>query len=462
VHEQAAGFLSSDETLLVVTGAVGAGKTTLASAIGRVGAQDLGLRVYRTGPDPQRSMTPWFPVRELVGRILGCGSSPRTPREYTETTGGMAFSDVDETGLHLLFGFEHRHAPRRGPARRNAIHAAATRVLLAAGGERGGPWLIAEDAHDYDHASLDFFRALGALAEGTGLKLVLTAERDPGGWAGPHRVLGLEPLAPEPVAALVDRLFAGAPAETREAVTRAIAKSGIPAHAVEAQRLFADGGDPGGTLTNVLADRLSRLSPGSRRVLQAVSILGADVSNDVLWAIADRERLEVELELLVERGLVVTDPRLGVSPASPLAARAALESLTAAHRRELSEHLLSVVSERDGGVFLQARLADESGQTERAVELLERAGDEAVRLEDVGTAALVHYRRASHLVRWELLMSEEDEIYLRIALKMGRALSISGHRKAAEVVYKEIIAASGRHPKFAEEARQGLGTLTAD
>ncbi|MBW2276423.1 MAG: protein kinase [Deltaproteobacteria bacterium] len=458
-HEQVASFLGSDRALLVVTGASGAGKTTLTKSIERVGAQDVGIRVFRTGPDPVRSMTPWFPVRDLVGQALGCGHSPGSPKEYGQATAERGFSDVDEAGLHLLFGFDTDHAPRGGPARRNAVHAAATRALAGRSNGLGGPWVIAEDAHEYDNASIDFLRALGALANRTTLKVVATVQRDPGGWGGEHVILELGPLATKPAGVLVDRLFTGVPSETRERVTGAVVESGLPAHAVEAFRLFVDGGEPIGSLRDVLAARLDRLSPGGLGALRAVSMLGSQVPVETLWSILDEDQLRAELELLTERGLIETDSRRLVSPAAPLVAHAVLDDLSVEERRTLGTALLSQMTDADASVFLLARLADEAGQTERAVELFERAGDEAARLEDVAGAAMVHYRRASHLVRWELLMSEEDEAYLRIALKMGRALSNSGHRKAAEVVYKEIIAAAGRHPGFAESAREGLGTL---
>jgi serine/threonine-protein kinase len=458
-HAQTARFLGSDQVLLVVTGAGGAGKTTLTRVVERVGAEDLEIPVFRAGPDPVRSMTPWFPVRDLVGQALGCGPSPGSPREYQGITAERGFSDVDEAGLHLLFGFDEASVPQEGPARRNAIHTAALRALTAGNEDRHGPWVIGEDAHEYDGASLDFFRALGALGSGTRLKAVVTAERDPGGWAGAHQVLGLEPLGSRSIASLVDRLMSSAPAETREQVVATAGESGIPAHAVEAARLFVDGGQPSGSFADVLAARIERLSPSARRVLQGIAMLGSRVSTGVLHALVEPDRLRADLEMLSERGLIVRDTPERVSPVSPNAARAAIDALSSEEHREIGGVLLSEMTQIGASVFLLARLADEAGQTERAVELLERAGDEASRLQDLGGAALVHYRRASHLVRWELLLSEEDETYLRIALKMGRALSISGHRKAAEVVYKEIIAAAGRHPALAERARQGLGTL---
>jgi len=423
-HAEVASFVEGSEVLLLVTGSEGAGKTTLARGIERVGAEDLKLTVLRTGPDPARSLTPWFPVRELVGEVLGCGPSPGSPTLYGEAAAASGFSEADEIGLHLLFGFEVPGSSWETPARRNAIHAAATRALMSAGGGRGGPWLIAEDAHAYDAVSLDFFRALGALAVGTGLKVVITAARDLGGWAGASRHLGLRPLAPESCAELVETLFIAAPDALRQRVLTAVAASGMPGHAVEAKRLLEEDGDPMGSFDDVLAERVGRLSPTARRSLQAESMLGSEVETSL--------------------------------------ARAALRSMSADDRRRLAGELLSSALDAGGSVFLLARLADEAGQTERAVELLERAGDEAVRLDDTVDAGLVHYRRAAHLVRWALLMSEEDELYLRISLKMGRALAASGHRKAAEVVYKEIIAAARRHPSIAERARQELGTLSGN
>jgi hypothetical protein len=71
----------------------------------------------------------------------------------------------------------------------------------------------------------------------------------------------------------------------------------------------------------------------------------------------------------------------------------------------------------------------------------------------------VHYRRALHVLRWELLASEGDGRYLQMALKQGQALRQSGHLISAEVVFKEAQAAAADRAEICLQLQTELALL---
>ncbi len=104
-----------------------------------------------------------------------------------------------------------------------------------------------------------------------------------------------------------------------------------------------------------------------------------------------------------------------------------------------------------------SRHAVEACLGEQSLKLCEQAGDLAHQLKDDLSAAMIHYRRAQQIARWELLMGEDDPRYLQLSHKLARSLRLAGHNLSAEMVLKEAISAGGAQAQRArligEQAR---------
>ncbi len=455
--EEIAAFLSGEDKVLILSGPPGIGKSTLSNRVATA-SEELGqVALFRTSADPRRALSPWYPVRRIVGEALGCGPEP-SHAVWTDRNSGFANGKpATRIGLNLLFGFADNDAPPDYSKRRDYIHVAATKVLLRAVNKQSGPWIIAEDLHEYDHASLNFFRALGGLARKTALKLIATTLHDSGGFAGAHQTLELAPLSPDAMEELMSQVLSNH-SRNNESSELLASAAGNPAYVFELQRLTSDGANTNGKYGELLGARLRGLPDDARELFQSIAILGHDVELDRLRSIHGQEQVFLELEILHRRGFIL--PSEGwVSVVNPDMGEAALEMMTEEGRKGLVARILERTSEVEDGVFLLARLSIEAGALERAAVLLEKAGDLACANNDSATAAMVHFRKAAHMIRWDLLVSEEDERYLKVALKMGKALTVAGHRKSALLVYKEVLALSGKHPDLNTKAQEHLESL---
>jgi serine/threonine-protein kinase len=401
----AAGFLLGRGACLELIGEPGSGRTALLEGIGR-GAERLGMRLVRAGSDPRLALTPWHPIRGMALGALGLEGWPRTPAALVDAAEALDLDPRRRDGLLALFGFEER--PLSGHEIRTAIRRGVIETLVAAAREGAGLCVLADGAGEWDRASAWLARALARLEGAPGLKVVLVSEQ------------GI--LAPD---------------EARPGI-----RLPPPAGAGE------------------LAAALERLPREALDVLATVAVAGREVPLDLLTAVHGEEEPLLHLGLLERDGWIAVGPDRTVSVAHPLAAEAARERLGAAALRARHLAVGAAFGER-AGVFVGARHAAEGGDHERAVELLARAGEAACRAGDEETAGLVHFQRARHVARWELLWGEDEEPYLRLSLEQARALHGSGHRLAAEMVYKEVLTNAGRYPDLAESARKGLESLGA-
>jgi hypothetical protein len=402
----AAGFLRNHAVGLELIGGLGSGKSALLAGIGR-GAERQGLRPIRAGADPRLALTPWYPIREMIRGALGLAWGPVDEPGLAAAATRLGLAERCREGLTRLFGLG-RPQTASGSEVRAAVRRAVVDALVAAAGRGAGLCVLADDAHEWDRASQWLGRSLGCLEDAPGLKIVLASEQ-------------------------------GILAPTEE-------RPGIRLGPRDAAWDFAT---PLASLPGPEAD-----------VLATIAVIGREVPVGLLAAVHGEGELLLALGLLERDGWIAVGPDRAVSVAHPLAARAVLDGLSGAGLK--ARH--RAVSDALGpgtGVFVAARHAVEGGDHERAVELLAGAGVEACRAGDEETAGLVHFQRARHVARWELLWAEDDESYLRLSIGQGRALAGSGHRLAAEMVLKEVLANAGRYPELAESARKGLASLGA-
>ncbi|MBW2523631.1 MAG: protein kinase [Deltaproteobacteria bacterium] len=454
-------FLLGSAPMLELAGNPGIGKRHLLRGLSR-GAESVGLRVLRMQPDPQRALRPWYPVRQVVGELLDCGAEPRSRDRMSSSARQLGIAAEHLSGLSLLFGFSHPDGPAQWFERAKTIRRAAAAVLASAGDEAPGICVVAEDVLEYDRASQSFVRSLPRRLGSPLSKLCVTS--DGAFWPKREDRVLLRPsrLEPTDVAELIDRAGLGDYADKATLAARiAEVSDGNPYHARQAILAHGEGRALDGTLAELLTRRLSTLPDDARQMLQTVCALGREVPLQMLDGLVDDSVTLLATDLLVRRGFLVADSDRSLSPAHPATAWAVLEGMP--HRELVATHraIADRLKQTGASVFVRAHHAYEADGAEDALELLTAAGDEACRWSDVETAALVHYRRAAHVARWHLLWSETDSNYLELALKMGSALRASGHTRAAEVVFKEVLGSATHHPTLRDRAEESLQTLHA-
>jgi tetratricopeptide (TPR) repeat protein len=186
-----------------------------------------------------------------------------------------------------------------------------------------------------------------------------------------------------------------------------------------------------GTIHEVIAARLDRLSPHTKRVVQVAAVLGRQFSRRDVAALLAEERIAVarELDTLVERGLLHRKTTLGEDElrfGESLVQEVAYEGLLLRQRRQLHERVARLLEALPGagGPERSALLAHHwarSDDRRRAVEALLRAARDAEAVPSYAVAA-EFYRRA-----WEAteaaLAEAPDERLERAALEATAALS---------------------------------------
>jgi len=454
-------FLLGDQPLLEVMGEPGAGKTTALAGLAAT-AESLDYRVLRLQPDERSASRPWYPFRRLIGEVLGCGPVPATQRTVQEAAAPLGLSAEQHQGLAALFGLVSARAPEQGVELARSIHRSAAAVLAALQDGAAGTCLVADDPLDFDRASQRLLRALPQLLGRRLTKLAVSSD----GAFFPDRddrvVLRLSALTPAGIGELLNRaLRAGG-----EDRVRAIVKvSGGNALGVRyAIAALGEGAKVGAGCTDPLGWRIRQLSDQASQTLQVVCAAGREVPRNLVAELVGDVDLDPALDRLVDQGLLRAEPGpvAAFSPSHPAVAATALQLMAGPDRARLHGQLLATLRDQAASVFVlahQASAAQLETLAEDTLDLLVAAGDEACRWADVETAALVHYRQAVHTARWQLLMSEEDERYLELSLRLGQTLAATGHRRAAEVVLREVVGGAGRHNRLLARARAALDKL---
>ena len=455
ITEQLAAFLLGRATALELVGPEGLGKRSLLGRVGRA-AQARGLTVMRLAPDPWGAQRPWYPVRRLVGDLLGHGPDTDDVAGLLGAARDLGLQGEDEPGLALLFGRRHPELASGRVARWRLLHRAGLRLIAAAASAHGaGSCVLVESPELYDRASADFLRLLARQSRFGRDKIVVAATTPQLPVLAEALVIPVGPLDPLDAQTLVERR---APGHLDPAALRSLlaAAAGNPLHLLQGVAALAEGGDASGTLAAVVRKRLGALAAEPRQLLAAVAGLGRRVPATLLAGLLPGHTLYLALGLLAQRGWLVDEPDGSVSVAHPTIGALVLAALPAHQRRGLYGRLLDLLEQSAASVFVRAPVAEAAGHFARATALYELAGDEAWRRMDGEGAALHHYRRAQHLAAWKLELPATDAHYLRLAYKQGSALLGTGHRLAAEGVLAEVVDAAEVHPGLARQAEEAL------
>ena len=427
-------LLRGELPLVQVVGPPGAGKTALLDETARLlEAQPNPPRVLRAVSDPWHTRAPWYPVRRLVSESLHI---PFEPDEAALREAALRpnLAPEDLPGLMALFNL-HAEPPRTEARFRETVCSALR--ALAVGARSGRLCVLLDDVDELDGCSKRFLAALSQMVrDGRGPGVVL-ASRSPlaldGGrffqvdasalrLGGVETLLGRSAEAPTP-----------AQAELLVQLTR-----GNPLHLDQAMRLRSEGAldaTPEGSLRELMRQRLELLPAPALQVLRALSLTARAAPLDLLQELSPGVDLEVQSQLLIDRGYLGRGAGAELTLAHPLLADVVRESMGSDSLEQLHRQIHHALTRIEAPPLTLARQAYEARLGEASLALQIRAGDQACGWLDDEAAGLTHYQRGLHVARWELAPDVDGDLVFELSIKLGHALRRAGHHLGAEEAF---------------------------
>jgi class 3 adenylate cyclase/tetratricopeptide (TPR) repeat protein len=297
-------------------------------------ARAAGVEVFEAQAQSHGREIPFMPVLQMLRAYFGIGDAD-PERIVREKIAGRALLLDPEFIEELPFLFDFlgvpdpdRPLPQLSPeARQRALRSVVCR-LVRAPNRREPIVTVVEDLHWIDEGSEALLGELLGVVEGTKTFVVVNfrPEYEPA-WAGPrdYHEISLQSLRPvdtrellrdlagedpslDGLGDLVHERTTGNPFFIEE-IVRALAESGHLQGESGAYRLAGpldDGGVPA-TVQTVLAARIDRLGPDAKRLLQAASVAGKEVTERALVLVAglaDRGAGEDALRELIGAGFL--------------------------------------------------------------------------------------------------------------------------------------------------------------
>lgn len=344
-----------------LVGEPGVGKSRL---IAELPPREGGLDV-RIPCDGDRAFGPFL---DLIGRILG--GLPDDLDELRRLAGGLAVEEetVPLLGVLLGLGGAPPAVQMADEQRKRQVFAGVWQLLLAAARDRPA-FLVLDDVHRADRASLDLLGFLLERLSGVPLMLVLTSR--PGFdqvertvLRASHTAVRLEPLSPAESIELA-RGYLGVPAlpedlerlvATRaegnpffvEELLQALLELGslavVDGRAVLA-RLEVEIPD---TVQGTILARVDRLGPRERAVLQQAAVVGRSFTTEIIEAVTEEGDPAAALEELARAQLIVAGPPGRWSFKHALIQEVVYDTLLRRARRELHRRVAEALESRAG------------------------------------------------------------------------------------------------------------------
>jgi class 3 adenylate cyclase/tetratricopeptide (TPR) repeat protein len=430
--------------------------------------------------------TPYLLHRQSIFDACGVRSDdpPAVVRERVEIAFTRLGQDADAIAtLGWMLGVppEGEPPPPAELLRDRIAH--TSQDLLRRRSVEGPTVVVYDDLHWGDPASVDLVGELFVVAEDTPILFLWTMrpERASAAWRLKERAardfphlyheLDVAPLDPASCRLLLEALLPGAhlpEALVAKVLDRA---EGNPLFVEELVRAMEDQGvvrREGGaivagaiddlrlpeTVQGIVAARIDRLDPDSKRTLQLASVVGRTFDYDVLRSIDDAEGLDRRL-LTLQRGELIRElqrePDRRFAFRHALTHEAAYESLLQRRRREVHRQVAETLEVRH-----QARQEEFAGiigrhfadaADPRAVGYLRLAGDRALRVHAVDDA-IANYGSALGLIA----TSTEVELVTAVGLGLGRAYEFKGRFDDALATYESLEAMARERGSSAMEA----------
>jgi class 3 adenylate cyclase/tetratricopeptide (TPR) repeat protein len=368
--------------------------------------------------------------------VVGFGAAPRLADE-NGTPRGLAVPVIaDLLGIPLVEPYQ----AVRGSADHVRHHTLEVVSRLVEDRARRQPVLVVfDDLQWMDGTSLEMAtRFLGAQRSDR-VMTVVTHRSDPAPSVpalAHHHVLDLERLGEDDVRTIVAHVARGVDVsgDLLEVVARRT--EGVPLFAEELAHLI---GQPGGddapaipaTLRDSLMARVDRLGV-EVGIVRTLAVLGREATENLLWEVSamDRQGFDTGVDRLIERGMLI---RRGSGAQAVYSFRHGLleevvyDSMLKSTRRAIHERSAAVIESRfaDRSAIqpeVSARHLELSGQIDRAVPYLLRAGDRAIAI-SAHDEALTHLHHALELIDQLPDGPERDLLEIDAQVKLGVPLT---------------------------------------
>jgi serine/threonine-protein kinase len=453
-----------------LVGEEGVGKTRLLREF-LDDAKNAGDHVVETGPDPFSAQVAYHAVRQAIAALARLEPWGGEDRDW------VSASAEARRGLEEVFGRESTRASALSPDERRYTVAEALRWALARATSRSGPSrviLAIDDLKRIDGASRNAFSDM--LREPPLVPVLIIGTHVPGfdpDWdSTPARpLLGLPREHAMDLAksyGVADRLsFAPALLPRTEATV-------LPLYLDQLVRFGSEGGsDPPARLADLVALRIERLAPATRRVLQALSVLGDSVEPSDIEALfagdpGARRPTHGSLQSEVVAGVAalvasqfVESSSEGLSLTHPLVRDIVSATIPAAVRRELHWAAARRAETKRLPIEVRALHTVYAQDAFEALLLLEQVADKALARDDA-TGAVSWLHRGLELARRELVYGELDDpmrAMLIFSRKLGEALAHAGDFNHAEGVLREALDIAGPSGPDRAKVLRALATV---
>lgn len=412
-----------------LVGAPGMGKSHLLERLAEEARADGDLAIS-VGPHASGAPVPLHALRELTAALHGASLE-----EMLASSEPALANPLVRAGLRELAAPKGTLQPVGGAAL-DAVAYALAQVIRTAlrKHETSRALLMFDDLDRCDGLTEDILGRLPGLL-GQSDVCVIAAQRR----AAPEavEVVGLEPLTADQAATVLEDELGLTKVSTTAPITPLYIDQlhalGIASAAEVLPKSTAE----------AIQQRLDPLDVSSRRLLQALAVMGDRSDVSALDGLVEREDLDA-LDSLVARGLVIVDDA-EARFSSPLIRDHVEASTPAQTRRDLHARALAVESGRGAPLEVRAMHAYGSGEPDTALLLLGAMGDAASRRGDHVSASLA-YRWTLSLARREMLRTGEESYEsttLRAAACLAGSLRDLDQLLEAEGVAMEALGVAG-------------------
>lgn len=413
-----------------IVGEAGVGKTRLVREL-CANVKARGGRALLSGPDPFWAEVSGYVLRGLVSELV--------PGEVL----GAKQEDLQLSyALGELFGTRHVADELTLQERRTAFSRLLRWAIDSAAAKERHPLLLVVD--DLDRVDGLTRQALeDYLIDPSTTRVLLIGLHSP----------ALRPEWPEDEvrvlsglsATVATRLLQQGSDQAASVTLVEVGNRGIPPlYVQEALAFGVDGGNiPPARLADLIAMRLASLDATERRYIQALSVLGERVSEELLTAMLPMggQLNHGALDALVRVKLIERSKDLRYSLSHPLIQELCLHAIPAEVRRELHDQAARVLEAEGAPLEVLCYHSCQAGDSASALFMLEQLASRSQHRGDDRTAAHL-LRRGLEMAREELYKGELDDPMRAIAIfgrKLGQALNRLGRFSDAEGVLLEVL-----------------------
>ncbi|HEX9295406.1 MAG TPA: protein kinase [Polyangiaceae bacterium] len=459
--------LRSSLTAVRIVGEAGVGKTRLLREF-LAHAKSAGDIVVETGPDPWWAEVGYYAARRAVTALAEVGPTGGEERDWTGA------SAEARRGLIEIFGRADSVASSLLPSERRYTAAEALRWALARAAARARKSrvvLAIDDLNRVDGASRNAIA--DALSEPPLVPVLIVATHvpafDPGWASGSARTIaGLPSSQARELAESygVGERFSLLPPPSQPDRTTV-----LPLYLDQLVHFTAEGGsDPPARVADLVALRIERLAPTTRRVLQALSVLGDHVgprSVETLVSEGPQHPASASLDgvtaslAALENTQIVERSGAGLRFTHPLLREIASATIPATVRRELHVAAARIAETNNLPIEVRALHTLHAQDSFEALLLLEQVAERALARGDA-SGAVLWLHRGLEFARRELFRGELDDpmrAVLIFSRKLGEALTIDGDLTDADGVLREALDIAGPAGSDRAKVLRALATV---